>query len=185
MSCCLPALSCSVLFCCVLPCPVPFPASPLARPWLERLASNLKREHNLRIMLNSYVWGRIFSHVQKAKAAVYRWVVVGFSVVCVRGCVWWLQQSCVLNSGSRKARKYCVLVCRCGQSQGNVPHMLSVSAPSCMDAGSWSACSLGQQQQHIIRPLPQALIRLWLLSRNNSLLSAATPCMLTSTPWCV
>lgn len=60
-------------------------------------------------MLNSYVWGRIFSHVQKAKAAVYRWVVVGFSVVCVRGCVWWLQQSCVLNSGSRKARKYCVV----------------------------------------------------------------------------
>lgn len=48
--------------------PSPFPP----RPWLERLGSNLKREHNLRIMLNSYVWGRIFTHVQKAKAAVYR-----------------------------------------------------------------------------------------------------------------
>lgn len=63
------------------------PLLPLSRPWLERLASNLKREHNLRIMLNSYVWGRIFSHVQKAKAAVYRWVVRG--MCWVLGGVGW------------------------------------------------------------------------------------------------
>jgi hypothetical protein len=54
-------------------CPPPLVPPPHThRPWLEQLGSNLKREHNLRIMLNSYVWGRIFTHVQKAKAAVYR-----------------------------------------------------------------------------------------------------------------
>jgi hypothetical protein len=42
------------------------------KPWLDRLASNLKREHVLRVMLNSFVWGKIFSPVQCAKAAVYR-----------------------------------------------------------------------------------------------------------------
>jgi hypothetical protein len=43
------------------------------KPWLDRLASNLKREHVLRVMLNSFVWGKIFTPVQCAKAAVYRW----------------------------------------------------------------------------------------------------------------
>jgi hypothetical protein len=42
------------------------------KPWLDRLASNLKREHVLRVMLNSFVWGKIFTPVQCAKAAVYR-----------------------------------------------------------------------------------------------------------------
>lgn len=39
---------------------------------LDKMAGNLKREHVLRVMLNAFVWGRIFSHVQCAKAAVYR-----------------------------------------------------------------------------------------------------------------
>jgi hypothetical protein len=42
------------------------------KPWLDRLASNLKREHVLRVMLNSFVWCTIFTPVQCAKAAVYR-----------------------------------------------------------------------------------------------------------------
>jgi hypothetical protein len=36
---------------------------------LERLSSNLKKEHVLRIMLNCFVWGRILTAVQFAKTA--------------------------------------------------------------------------------------------------------------------
>lgn len=36
---------------------------------LDRLSSNLKREHVLRIMLNCFVWGRILTAVQFAKTA--------------------------------------------------------------------------------------------------------------------
>jgi len=49
------------------------PGSNPMRPWLDKLASNIKREHVLRVMLNSFMWGKILSPVQKAKAAVYRW----------------------------------------------------------------------------------------------------------------
>lgn len=38
---------------------------------LDRLSSNLKKEHVLRIMLNCFVWGRILTAVQFAKTAVY------------------------------------------------------------------------------------------------------------------
>jgi hypothetical protein len=36
---------------------------------LDRLSSNLKKEHVLRIMLNCFVWGRILTAVQFAKTA--------------------------------------------------------------------------------------------------------------------
>lgn len=36
---------------------------------LDRLTSNLKKEHVLRIMLNCFVWGRILTSVQFAKTA--------------------------------------------------------------------------------------------------------------------
>jgi hypothetical protein len=39
---------------------------------LDALASNLKREHVLRIMLNCFVWGRSLNSIQFAKSAVYR-----------------------------------------------------------------------------------------------------------------
>lgn len=42
------------------------------KPWLDRLANNLKREHVLRVMLNGFVWFKVFTPVQCAKAAVYR-----------------------------------------------------------------------------------------------------------------
>lgn len=42
------------------------------KPWLEKLANNLKREHVLRVMLNGFVWFKVFSKVQCAKASVYR-----------------------------------------------------------------------------------------------------------------
>lgn len=38
---------------------------------LDALASNLKREHVLRIMLNCFVWGRSLNSIQFAKTAVY------------------------------------------------------------------------------------------------------------------
>eukprot|EP00878_Enallax_costatus_P000701 GHUV01000811.1.p1 GENE.GHUV01000811.1~~GHUV01000811.1.p1 ORF type:complete len:928 (+),score=335.74 GHUV01000811.1:282-3065(+) len=38
---------------------------------LDALASNLKREHVLRIMLNCFVWGRSLNSIQFAKSAVY------------------------------------------------------------------------------------------------------------------
>lgn len=55
------------------------------KPWLDKLASNLKREHVLRVMLNSFVWGRIFTPIQCAKAAVYShpWYVDIHAIVCV------------------------------------------------------------------------------------------------------
>ncbi|WIA21214.1 hypothetical protein OEZ85_000458 [Tetradesmus obliquus] len=55
------------------------------QPWLDRLASNLKREHVLRVMLNSFVWCTIFTPVQCAKAAVYShpWYVDVHAIVCV------------------------------------------------------------------------------------------------------
>ena len=40
---------------------------------LDRLSSNLKREHVLRIMLNCFVWGRILTAVQFAKTAGGFW----------------------------------------------------------------------------------------------------------------
>lgn len=36
---------------------------------IEKLSSNLKKEHVLRIMLNCFVWGRILTAVQFAKTA--------------------------------------------------------------------------------------------------------------------
>lgn len=36
---------------------------------LDRLSSNLKKEHVLRIMLNCFVWGRMLTAVQFAKTA--------------------------------------------------------------------------------------------------------------------
>jgi hypothetical protein len=72
------------------------PGSNPMRPWLDQLASNIKREHVLRVMLNSFVWGKIFTSVQKAKAAVYRWGslavagVVGPQAVLRWCCVWWM-----------------------------------------------------------------------------------------------
>jgi hypothetical protein len=39
---------------------------------LDALASNLKREHVLRIMLNCFVWGSSLNSIQFAKSAVYR-----------------------------------------------------------------------------------------------------------------
>lgn len=43
----------------------------LAVQVLDALASNLKREHVLRIMLNCFVWGRSLNSIQFAKSAVY------------------------------------------------------------------------------------------------------------------
>jgi hypothetical protein len=54
---------------------------------LDRLTSNLKKEHVLRIMLNCFVWGRILTSVQFAKTAgglgpVWVWVWLRVRVGC-------------------------------------------------------------------------------------------------------
>lgn len=45
-------------------------SAPMA-PVLEALATNLKKEHVLRVMMTSFVWDEVFSSVQKAKCAIY------------------------------------------------------------------------------------------------------------------
>eukprot|EP00878_Enallax_costatus_P015862 GHUV01016626.1.p1 GENE.GHUV01016626.1~~GHUV01016626.1.p1 ORF type:complete len:407 (+),score=84.71 GHUV01016626.1:469-1689(+) len=55
------------------------------KPWLDKLANNLKREHVLRVMLNGFVWFKVFTPVQCAKAAVYShpFYVDVHAMVCV------------------------------------------------------------------------------------------------------
>lgn len=134
---------CFVLPCPALPC---FPRQALAGASGQQPEARAQPAHHAQLL-------RVGPHLQPRAEGQGGGVQVGGGVLCgVRGCVVVAAELCSTRAAKEPGNNV-LLVCRlCGVGRvaGNVPHILSVSAPSCMDAGCVSAYSLGQQQ-HITR----------------------------------